>query len=545
MEFAMHYSKIFIAIAAIAVAGGAMANPLAPKDKPFHEYAWVNTHNSYEKVNQNMREIPHQLRDGVRSFMLDLHYKPQYRAEEQIRVCHGIQFCYGSFRHQLANEFIPFLKQNRREVVSIFLESYVERSHVQTLLNSVPEVADLSFNPANFNTTNWPLMSQMVAKNNRLMLFTDKRALAGNYTVNGKTVTVLFDKDWVAQNHWETLGKSASNIESTHNWSCPSRYGDLPVTQSRVSSVTGKSWSRLFLMNQFHTHTTTTADSAAYDNNLTYLIRRTNNCGKKPNFISIDNYRNGDTLPYTQALSQGGIYLWEGNNATQDAVCVIPRGQRALRFPSAGCENDEARSMSLSGIAKGTRITLFDSPSGSRENDHTIIDIKRDIGINEKVVIGSFERSAYTSTYTANFVRNNGLDGKVSRIEIGLTPTDFSDAAIAMYEGNNATQNLDCTIPFNRHHNVRMKSNSYGCSNDEIRSAKILKAKKGTDFTMVGHPDGDFSQGRTKVEILRDITSPVIIKSFSSSYQDADVRVTNYTKGIDGKISFGYFHGAK
>ena len=390
-------------------------------------------------------------------------------------------------------------------------------------------------------------MSQLVARNNRLMLFTDKRALAGNYAVNGKTVTVLFDKDWVAQNHWDTLGPVASNIEAAHNWSCPSRYGDVPVTEPRVSSGTGKSWSRLFLMNQFHTATKTTLDSGAYDNNLTYLVRRVNNCGKTPNFIAIDNYRNGDTLAYTQALSQGGIYLWEGNNADprQDAVCVIPRGQRTLTLPSAGCENDEARSLSLSGIAKGTRISLFDNRGGNREDDHMIIDVTRDIGIHEKVVLGSFEQNRTTDAYRAIYIRNNGLDGKVSRIEVGLTPVDFSDASIALYEGNNASQNLDCVIPFDRTYNIRMKSNSYGCSNDEIRSARILKAKKGTSFTLTGHPDGNFSQGRTEVNILRDITSPVVIGSFNSSYQNADVHVTHYNQGIDGKISFGYIGGAK
>ncbi|MDH0749366.1 hypothetical protein N5D61_23860 [Pseudomonas sp. GD03842] len=544
----MHYAKMLIAVAAITAGSSAMANnPFAHPDKPFHEYSWVNTHNSYEKINQNMQGLPQQMRDGVRSFMLDLYHNSNYREEEQIRICHTASFCYGSFRNQLANEFIPFLKQNRNEVISIFLESYVERSHLQTLFNSVPEVAELTFNPKNFKTDNWPLMSQIVAQNNRLMLFTNKRTLAGDYAVNGKTVTVLFDKDWVAQNHWSTLGAAASNIEAAHNWSCPSRYDDTPVTESRVNANTGKSWSRLFLMNQFHTATKTISDSAAYDNNLTYLTRRVNNCGKTPNFIAIDNYRNGDILAYTKALSQGGIYLWEGNNADpkQDAVCVIPRAQRTLELPTAGCENDEARSLSLSGIAKGTRLSLFDSRSGSREDDHMIIDVTRDIGLHEHVVVGSFEQNWTTDAYKATYVRNNGLNGKVSRIEVTQTPLDFSDASIALYEGNNASQNLDCTIPFDRAYTIKMKSNSYGCSNDEIRSAKILKAKKGAEFSLTGHPEGSFKEGRTVVTVRRDITSPVIISSFNHSYQDADVQVTNHKKGVDGKISFGYISGAK
>lgn len=544
----MHYLRnIVIAITAMVGVNTAVADPFVIKDKSFHEYSWVTTHNAYEKINQNMQALPQQLRDGVRGFMIDLYHKSDYRPEDQIRVCHTQYFCYGPFRNQLANEFIPFLKQNRNEVVSLFLESYVERSHLKTLFEAVPELADLSFDPANFNTTNWPKLSEMVQRNNRLLLFTGMRKIAGDYIVNGKKVVVLFDKDWMAENHWETLGPAASNIEAAHNWSCPSRHDDLPVTAPLVSPGTGKSWSRLFLMNQFHTVTKTIFDSGAYDNNLTYLMRRVNNCGKNPNFIAIDNYRNGDTLPYVQALSQGGIYFWETENASprQDTVCVLPRGRNNLSLPAKGCENDEIRSMSLSGIDKGTRITLFDNPGGGRHDDYVIIDVLRNIGINEKVVVASLEQSTSNGSYRASFVRNNGLNGKVSRIEVSTTPVDFSDAAIAMYEGNNASQNLDCTVPFDRSHQIKMKSNGYGCSNDEIRSAKILRAKAGTSFTLSGQPDGKSNEGQTTVEILRDIQMPYTIGSFNNSYQDANVKVTHQGKAIDGKISHGNFRGAR
>ena len=387
----------------------------------------------------------------------------------------------------------------------------------------------------------------MVEKNNRLIIFTDRSEVAGTYTVNGRSIKVLFDQDWLVQNHWGTLGLAASSIPAAHDFSCPTRWSNLPLSTKKVAGRSGKQWNRLFLMNQFHPGTSTIPDSARYDNNLTYLMRRTDNCGVTPNFIGITNYRSGDTLPYARALSHGGIYLWEQNNAQAagDTVCVIPRGTRTLRLPAAGCENDEARSLSLSGMDKGTRITLFDSATGNREEDHIIIDVMRDIAINEKIVVGSLEQDRTTDAYRAVYVRNNGLNGKVSRVEVGTTPIDFRDAAVAMYEGNNATQNLDCVVPLNYSHHVRMKNNGFGCSNDEIRSAKILKAKAGAEFTLTGHPGGDFKEGRTNVVVLRDITTPLVIPSFNRSYQDQNFRVTQHGKGIDGKISFGYFSGAK
>ncbi|GFM71291.1 hypothetical protein PSCICL_22830 [Pseudomonas cichorii] len=521
----------------------AQADNVSGNDKPFDQYYWVTTHNSYEKINQNLAEMPRQLKDGVRGFMLDL-YRDEKPGINRIKVCHKTIACYGPLGNQLKSEFIPFLKNHPTEVVTIFFETYVSRNDVQEVFDALPELADYSFNPANFGAQSWPGLLEMARKNNRLILMTDKREVSGNYTVGSKTVTVLFDQDWVKQNKWDTLGPVASNILAAHDFSCPTRWTSIPLSTGSVAASTGKSWNRLFLMNQFHTVTSTTTDSGKYDNNLTHLMRRTASCGAKPNFVAINNYRSGDAFAYARTLTQGGIYLWEGENADKkrDAVCAIPSGSRTLVLPTLGCENDEAKSMTLSGITKGTRITLYDNPNGRRSDDYAVIDIKRDIGINESVLIPKFDKSRKNADYQMVFASNNNLNGKVSRIEIGRTPSSFSDAAIVLYEGNNATQNIDCTIPLNRSHNVKMKSNSFGCSNDEIRSGMILKAKAGSHFSFYGQPDGKPSQGRTNVTIKRDITWPVVIPSFNRSYENSDVRV-EASKPIDGKISFGYFNG--
>ncbi|MDB5980320.1 MAG: hypothetical protein JWQ69_1335 [Pseudomonas sp.] len=521
------------------------ANPFAYQDKPFDQHYWVTTHNSYEPIHQNIKKMPQQLKDGVRGFMLDLYPPGNNDPAEHIRVCHK-SLCYGPFSNHIKNEFLPFLKANPKEVVTIFLETYVSRDQLQTFFDTLPELADYSFNPANFADDTWPTLGQMAEKNNRLILMTDRNNVSGNYTVNGKTITVLYDQDWIVQNHWETLGLT----RFTHDWSCPTRWKHLPLNTKTVDWSTGKTWNRLFLMNQFHPGFSDPVDSADNDNNLTSLVRRENNCGAKPHFIGINNYRSGDTASYARALTEGSIYFYERNNAdtsvnAADVVCVLPRGPHTLGLPSQGCENDEARSLSLSGIAKGTRINLYDNPRGSREDDHATIDVKRDIGIDEKVVVGSFELNRNNNDYRIVYSRNNGLDGKVSRIEVTTTPIDFSDASIAFYEGNNARQNLDCAVPFNRAHNIQMRSNSFGCSNDEIRSARIIKAKAGSSFFLTGSPQGGYSQGVTKVTVLRDINDPVVVGSFNRSYNDGTVSVENSRGSIDGKISHAAIWGSQ
>ncbi|SHN22577.1 hypothetical protein SAMN05216593_11530 [Pseudomonas asturiensis] len=399
-----------------------LASSFSDRDKPFDQYHWVTTHNAYEKINQNLKEMPQQLSDGVRGFMLDLHTDDTQHGLNRIKVCHGSLACYGPWGKQLKNEFIPFLKENPNEVITMFLESHVTRDDLRQVFEALPELAEYSFHPASFNGDQWPTLAQMASSNNRLILLTDRWELEGSYVVGEKAVRVLYDQNWLVQNRWDTLGAVATNLLVFHDFSCPTRWREVPLSTRAVARETGKRWNRLFLMNQFHSATSTAMDSAAYDNNLTYLMRRTKRCGVTPNFIGINNYRNGDTLSYTRALSQGGIYLWEGPRAdkTQDTVCVIPAETKTLSLPAEGCENDEAQSLSLSGIAKDTRITVFDSPRASLADDYAVIEVKRDIGIREDVIVHEFERTLETDDYRVDYFKYNGLNGKVSRVEIAV-----------------------------------------------------------------------------------------------------------------------------
>jgi hypothetical protein len=62
-----------VAAVCASVTLGAHAALVDSRDKPFNEYSWVTTHNSYEKINQNLKEMPAQLKDGVRGFMIDIY----------------------------------------------------------------------------------------------------------------------------------------------------------------------------------------------------------------------------------------------------------------------------------------------------------------------------------------------------------------------------------------------------------------------------------------------------------------------------------------
>jgi hypothetical protein len=60
-DFEMNtYTALSAAVASVLtlVALPVKAIPIDSRDKPFDEYSWITTHNSYEKINQNLTKCP-------------------------------------------------------------------------------------------------------------------------------------------------------------------------------------------------------------------------------------------------------------------------------------------------------------------------------------------------------------------------------------------------------------------------------------------------------------------------------------------------------
>ena len=120
----------------------------------------------------------------------------------------------------------------------------------------------------------------------------------------------------------------------------------------------------------------------------------------------------------------------------------------------------------------GRVLRLFDSPDGNREDDWTEIVVKRNAS---EIRIASFERSFENDDVQVIYHRNNGLDGKVSRLVIASSPTGpIAD----LHEGNNATQNLVCSIPIGQPQSYRFPNHAE-CDNDEARSATLYSVRAG------------------------------------------------------------------
>ncbi|SKA37203.1 hypothetical protein SAMN04488128_104237 [Chitinophaga eiseniae] len=108
----------------------------------------------------------------------------------------------------------------------------------------------------------------------------------------------------------------------------------------------------------------------------------------------------------------GIIVFYEGNNGTQNIVQTVEDTPGQNFKP---VKNDEIRSMKLYGVRQGCEITVYDSPDGSTSDDFTIVNVKR---VSPEYTVDTFERSYEDEYVVVSFIRNNGLDGKISRIKV-------------------------------------------------------------------------------------------------------------------------------
>lgn len=109
---------------------------------------------------------------------------------------------------------------------------------------------------------------------------------------------------------------------------------------------------------------------------------------------------------------EGQIIFYEGNGATQNIVHTTTDKPGQDFAPT---QNDEARSVKLVFVSPNTVITVYDSPSKDKRDDYAIILVKRLVGT---IIIDHFEQDRDDENVTVVYIRNNGLNGKVSRITI-------------------------------------------------------------------------------------------------------------------------------
>ncbi|MQM23399.1 hypothetical protein Taro_056459, partial [Colocasia esculenta] len=285
--------------------------PTDPQTKgrglPFNRYSWLTTHNSFarlgersatgavvlaptnqqdtitaqlnvcsshlslfHKVNQLGSWLLH---NGVRGLMLDM-----YDFQNDVWLCHSYGgVCYNVTSFQPAinvlKEIQAFLEANPTEVITIFLEDYVSPGG----LTKVFDAAGLrkywfpvSGMPK--NGEDWPLLSDMISQNQRLLVFTSKSAKEASEGI-------AYEWQYVVENQYGNGGMERG--------SCPNRKESSPMNTTTRSLV---------LMNYFPTIPN---PLKACKDNSDPLVNMLNTChtlsgNRWPNFVTVDFYKKSD-----------------------------------------------------------------------------------------------------------------------------------------------------------------------------------------------------------------------------------------------------------
>ena len=121
----------------------------------------------------------------------------------------------------------------------------------------------------------------------------------------------------------------------------------------------------------------------------------------------------------THGAEAGKLRFFDSANGTGDNCGSISADKEIkVNFKNSGngFTNDEARSVRCWFVVPGTTFFVFDNPSGKKNDDWAEITIKRW----GDFVVNTFERDFENDDYRIDYHKDNGLNGKISRLEIGF-----------------------------------------------------------------------------------------------------------------------------
>jgi hypothetical protein len=184
-------------------------DPMPPAgQRTLDQVTFLTAHNAYANgvdggfappfvnlVPNQTRGINQQLADGVRGFMLDIHQTPD-----------GAILCHNSctlVSRPVAlwvdiQRMVDFLKQNPDQFLTVFLEDYVDPAVLRSELARVNGLSDVLYRPdqAGVRTGGWPRMADLIAANDRLLIFTDRsRASDQASGLTRDTFGVMYQKE--------------------------------------------------------------------------------------------------------------------------------------------------------------------------------------------------------------------------------------------------------------------------------------------------------------------------------------------------------------
>ncbi|KAL4639784.1 hypothetical protein ACB092_03G243000 [Castanea dentata] len=264
---------------------------------PFNKYAYLTTHNSFAIAGEpshtgiprlalpNQEDsITQQLNDGVRALMLDT-----YDFKDDIWLCHSFEGkCYDFTAFSPAidtlKEVEAFLGANPSEIITLILEDYVESPNGLTKVFNASGLTKYWFPVSNMpqNGQDWPLVKDMVANNQRLIVFTSKRQKQ--------------ESEGIAY-QWNFMVENMYGDDGMHSGSCPNR-GESAALNDKTKS--------LVLVNYFRS---APIKQVSCVDNSPELLNMLQTCygaagNRWANFVAVDFYKRSDGRGAFQAVDK-------------------------------------------------------------------------------------------------------------------------------------------------------------------------------------------------------------------------------------------------
>lgn len=289
-------------------------------ERRLDEVSFVTSHNAHVSSGEaawfapnQSRKITDQLKDGVRGFMVDT-----YSRKGKIELCHGNcdgfpGIGYANPRQTFEtflNTVADYMKSNPDVIITLHLEDYADPKDMRKLMDSLPELRKLIFNPyaEKVRDLGWPTIDDMIARNKRLLFISSRD--------DKKDLGFGFAREFTVENYW-SLGALGNKTE------CKSRWDDIPLDKDF-----GK-MQPLFVMNQFRD--IPTGLTASLDNRAgTLLDRIEDKCmpaaKRKPNFVAVDFYEaaSSGVFKVVETLNQTVAVLFKDEQFTGKAKLLQP-----------------------------------------------------------------------------------------------------------------------------------------------------------------------------------------------------------------------------
>ncbi|KAK7394389.1 hypothetical protein VNO78_14916 [Psophocarpus tetragonolobus] len=254
---------------------------------PFNKYAFLTTHNAFAidgepshtgvpRVTFTNQEdnVTQQLNNGVRGLMLDT-----YDFDGDVWLCHSFKGqCHDFTAFEPAidtfKEIEAFLSANPTEIVTIILEDYVHAPNGLTNAFTKAGLMKYWFPLTSMprNGQDWPLVSDMVAKNQRLLVFT---SIASKEQSEG----IAYQWNFMVENQYGDGGRKTG--------SCPNRAESSPLNDKSKS---------LILVNYFRSNP---IKLITCQDNSGELVNMLHTCygvagNRWANFVAVDYYKRSE-----------------------------------------------------------------------------------------------------------------------------------------------------------------------------------------------------------------------------------------------------------